>query len=106
MDYVQHPAWLPGRRRKPFHGSLHAENEVGMGTVQQSEPFMAVGDQTAQLVLIGVTLARDEMVDQLCPHPPQPARGPVWVVSCNRTAKVALAGSGSGMVRAVLPDIE
>jgi hypothetical protein len=64
---------------------------------------MAVGDQTAQLVLIGVTLARDEMVDQLCPRPPP--RAPVCVVSCSRTVKVASAGSGSGMVRPVLRDI-
>ena len=29
----------------------------------------------AELVLIGVTLACDEMVDQLCPRPPPPCPG-------------------------------
>jgi hypothetical protein len=71
MDDIQRPASVPGRHRITFDDPLHAQNEVRIRAIQQSEPFMAVGDQTVQLVLIGVTLARDEMVDQL-PTPAAP----------------------------------
>jgi hypothetical protein len=33
---------------------------------------MTVRDQPAQLLLLGITFARDEMVDQLCPRPLSP----------------------------------
>src|SRR6476646_2275754 len=103
MDDTQCPASLPGRHRIALDDPLHAQDEARIVVVQQSEPFMTVGDQTAELVLVGVTLACDEMVDQLCPRPPPPCPG--RVVSCNRTMKVASAGSGSGMVRPVFHDI-
>jgi hypothetical protein len=61
---------------------------------------MTVRDQPAQLLLLGITFARDEMVDQLC-HARR-RRDPLWAASCNRTVKVASAGSGSGLVGRVL----
>jgi hypothetical protein len=103
MDDIQHPASLPGRHRIARDDTRHDRDELRVTTIQQIDPLMTVRDQPAQLVLISVTLARDEMVDQLRPRPPSPC--PVWVVSCNRTVKVASAGCGSGLVRRVLRGI-
>ena len=48
------------------------------------------------LLLLGITFARDEMSIN-CAHA-RCRRDPLWAASCNRTVKVASAGSGSGLV--------
>jgi hypothetical protein len=63
MDDIQRPASVPGFHCMGLPIPLHAQDEVRIGAIQQIEPFMAVGNQTVQIVLIGVALARDEMVD-------------------------------------------
>ena len=75
MDDIQRPPSLPGRHRIALDDLLHAQDQVRIGAVQQSEPFMTVGVPAAELVLIGITLGRDQMVDQLRPRPPPPCPG-------------------------------
>ena len=72
MDDIQCPASLPRRHRVAFDDPLHADDEIRVATIQQIDPLMTVRDQPAQLLLLGITFARDEMVDQLCPRPPSP----------------------------------
>jgi hypothetical protein len=72
MDDSQRPASLPGRDRIAFGDPLHADDEIRVTPIQQIDPVVTVGDQSAQLVLIGVTFLCNQVIDQLCPRPPSP----------------------------------
>jgi len=65
----------PDRRRVAGPGSRESRGNFHFSP-QRSRLSLAA-DQTAELVLIGVTLARHEMVEQLCPRasPPCPGLG-------------------------------
>jgi hypothetical protein len=65
MDDIQCPASLPRRHRVAFDDPLHADDEIRVATIQQIDPLMTVRDQPAQLLVLGITFARDEMVDRI-----------------------------------------
>ena len=65
MDDSKRAASLPGRYRIAFGNPLHADDEIRVTAIQQIDPFMAVGDQHAQLVLIGITFVRDQVINRV-----------------------------------------
>jgi hypothetical protein len=69
MDDIQCPASLPRRHRVAFDDPLHADDEIRVATIQQIDPLMTVRDQPAQLLVLGITFARDEMVGSTVPTP-------------------------------------
>ena len=101
MDDIQCPAPLPRRHRVAFDDPLHADDEIRVATIQQIDPLMTVRDQPAQLLSCSASRSPAMRWSINCAHARR-RRDPLWAASCNKTVKVASAGSGNSLVGRVL----